>query len=899
MMKKKSAAAAGIVAVSAALCLNGASGFRSRAVNHKNEAEPEPKEPQTSEKRQAETIGQLSASGKDETVYVTAGADGSVKQVIVSEWLKNNGENITLDDMTNLLHIENVKGTESFSENSDGSVTWAAGGNDIYYQGESEEELPVSMKITYTLDGKKISPEDLAGKSGRVTMRFDYENHTFEEMEIDGKTEEICTPFLMLTGMVLPGDTFRNVEVKNGRVLSDGNNQVVVGTAFPGLSESLKLSEIEDLEEKEIPDYVEVTADVEDFSLMMTATVATTGTLSKLDLGEELDLDEMKNKLDELTDASTRLVDGSGELSDGVQTLWDAIVEYTDGMNSADEGTGELLDGINTLNEKKVDLVDGVTELREGMETLDEGTSDLKDGVDKYTDGVGTLAKGASDLDSGAGQVKAGIDTLNEKKGDLVDGVSALAAGSRSLKAGADNLQNGIQSYTAGVQDMTNGIGGVKAGVDSMLEKLTAAGGTQTFSGSGALDGSVEAVVNVDLNAVSGTASNAVSDAASDMVSNTASLEDSLAEIRSGVEAAQNSLTELQVSSCGNSAGYSTNIEEVKAQMQKEIGALGLDEDVTARLNGLIDGLDIQVTAEEQGSDAPDLTALAENLNQIRGAADGAGAAAAGLQSAGQSQAEASRSQTAVVQAQKEVIQAQTDAIQAQQKAMADLAAGLQQISGGLQQLQEGGNALCQNNQALVEGAAGLAQGAGQVSAGTGTLAQGAGVLSAGIQQLADGATSLKDGTSKLNAGAAELDSNSGDLREGTRKLKDGSVELLDGGRKLEDGAGELSDGVQELADGALELKDGTTELNDAGVDLKDGVLELKDGSDELRDGMKEFDEEGIHKLTDKAEDDLLAVLDRLKAAADADKSYTSFGGRMEGVEGSVKFIIETEGIGR
>ena len=115
-------------------------------------------------------------SAKEETVYVLASADGTVEKVIVSDWLKNAGGSASLADNARLDGVENVKGSESFTLSGDTRV-WDAQGNDIYTRGTTEQDLPVSMTVRYTLDGKAISPEELAGKSGRVAIRFDYDNH--------------------------------------------------------------------------------------------------------------------------------------------------------------------------------------------------------------------------------------------------------------------------------------------------------------------------------------------------------------------------------------------------------------------------------------------------------------------------------------------------------------------------------------------------------------------------------------------------------------------------------------------------------------------------------------------------------------------------------------------------
>ena len=231
---------------------------------------------------------------KEQTVYVNADEKGAAQKIIVSNHLKNTEGADMLEDSSSLSDIENVKGEETYKEGEDGTILWDADGKDIYYQGESSEELPVEVKMTYYLDGQEIQPEELAGKSGKVKIRIDYLNHSSQKVGEEGK--EVVTPFLMMTGMILPNENFSNVEVTNGKVISDGQKSIVVGIGLPGLGDQLKLDEVEQLEDVEIPDYVEISADATDFSLSMTATVAATGALSELGLDEVGNLDELKRK---------------------------------------------------------------------------------------------------------------------------------------------------------------------------------------------------------------------------------------------------------------------------------------------------------------------------------------------------------------------------------------------------------------------------------------------------------------------------------------------------------------------------------------------------------------------------------------------------------------------------
>lgn len=309
---------------------------------------------------------------KDETVYVLAGADGSVQKIIVSDWLKNTIGAQQISDSTTLTDVENVKGDESYAAGS-----WEAQGNDIYYQGNSNKELPVSMAVTYKLDGKEISPQELLGKSGKVTIRFDYTNNSYETVEVSGKQEKIYVPFVMLTGMLLDNEVFRNVEVTNGKLINDGDRSVVVGMAFPSLQENLAI----DKEQFEIPEFVEITADVNEFTFGMTITVATNEPFSKLNVDTLGDTADIDSSMQEMTDAMDQLLDGSAQLYDGLETLLEKAGELSGGVEQLAAGSQELKNGCDTLNSGAGDLQNGAVQLSDGLNTLSANNDTLNGGA--------------------------------------------------------------------------------------------------------------------------------------------------------------------------------------------------------------------------------------------------------------------------------------------------------------------------------------------------------------------------------------------------------------------------------------------------------------------------------------------------------------------------------------
>ena len=327
--------------------------------------------------------------GKDETVYMIADAKGNVNKTIVSDWLKNPDKKDSLEDASDLKDIQNVKGDETFSQDGE-KLTWQADGKDIYYQGTTDKETPITQKVTYMLDGKEIEPEELAGKSGKVTIRFDYTNNEKVTKKIDGKDTDVYVPFSVVTGMIL-NDNFSNVSVNNGKVISDGKNNVVVGIAMPGLKDSLNVDEDDFDTDVEIPDYVEVTADVEDFSLDMTMTMATTELLSSMDTTGSIDLSKLDDTIADMTDASSQLVDGSDKLADGMGTLKDAIDAYTSGASTIDGYLGQLNTATSGLGGSADTLNTGASAINSAIAKLDQTlntkmTEDEKNALTKQVD---------------------------------------------------------------------------------------------------------------------------------------------------------------------------------------------------------------------------------------------------------------------------------------------------------------------------------------------------------------------------------------------------------------------------------------------------------------------------------------------------------------------------------
>ena len=615
---------------------------------------------------------------KDESVYVNADESGATTKITVSNWLKNAGINGTINDESDLKDIQNVKGDETFTQNGD-DVQWSAGSNDIYYQGTTDKELPVGVEIKYELDGKEIAAKDLLGQSGKLKITVSYTNKSKSTQTINGEKQEMYTPFVVATGIILPDDKFSNVEVDDGKIINEGSNNIVVGFGMPGMAESLDLDE--DAADK-LPEGFTVTADVTNFSIGNTITFASPSILSDLELDDIDDLDDLENKLEKLVDSSEDLVDGSKKLSNKMGELEDKFDDYQDGEKSLNKGIKDLVNGGTTL----------------------------KKGVKDYTNGVDTLAKGTQKYVNGAKQITDGNQKLYEAVKDMPSSYKEFSDGLQAYTKGVDTLADAKTS-----KQLTDGADAVTAGIGTLNENL------------GKLESSYD--------------------------------------------------------------NYKLLAEGLKAQAA-------------------------QISDPTQKATILAYVQKLEELYQGQKASVGALVSATNKEST-------------------------------------------------------------------------LKSGASQVAAGIKKVMTGA-------QTLSGNSATLRSADQKLTSSIATLTASVKKLSEGSKKLSSNDRKLLAGAKKILKASKSVKSGSDKLINGANKLKKGSNKLHKATGKVADGIGKLSDGADDLYEGMDKFDQKGIQKLNNVYEDDIKTLKTRLEKLTDMSKDYTNFSGISKGMDGKVKFVIET-----
>lgn len=701
---------------------------------------------------------------KDESVYLISDANGNVNKTIVVDHLKNKDKKDTLEDASNLSDIENVKGKEKFTQSGD-KLTWQAGGKDIYYQGTATEEPPVTQKVTYYLDGKEISPEDLAGKSGKVKIRFDYTNTTSYTETVNGEKQTVSVPFAAITGLVL-GDGFENIEVTNGKAEVSDSSSVVLGYALPGLKNSLGIKD-KDLDgDVNIPEYMEMTADVKNFSMPAAMTfVVNASDYVSTDGIDTSDLDDMIN---DLKDASTQLQDGSKTLAEGTDTL-------SDGLSTLQSKLGTFASGVGTLQSGLKTYTDGVSTLSGGLNTLGNSTGALVSGADKLNSGAGQLASGSATLKDGlktytdgASQLNTGLNQLNDNTGSLATGVTSLNDGAKTLSDGINAANKGAAGVSAGAAQLKTSIDTAKTGADSL-----AAGAKQVDEGVGQL---------------------------------TQSLSDMPETIKTNINKSLEPLNELNVGTLFKTLGYidtdKITADNVSAAADAAVNNAGdiidaltnmQNQNPSATYNQILVGLSqgkgavsVYSAVNQSVTDsAYTVQALKDGSAKV---SDGASSLDAGLGRLSDGASELSSGASDLAKGTTQLATGATE-LQTGTQSLADK---LPELTKGITSLVNGSNELVKNNDTLNAGATALNAGASQLSAGTQSLMNSVPTLTSGIKKLVDGSNTLVANNAQLNSGASQL-------ADGTNQIVSGVDQLTTGSKTLSEGAHTLADGMVQF----------------------------------------------------------------------------------------------------
>ena len=411
---------------------------------------------------------------KTENVYSTLNYDGSFKSTIVNNKISNLDKGDVVD-YTKLDDIVNINGREKFSRESD-KITWKSTGKDIVYQGKLNEELPIKISVKYYLNDKEVNPKDIKGKSGSIRIEYKFSNTSYDN------NSGMYTPFVVTMVNIIDNDNNSNINVTNGKVITNGKKSIITSIAAPGLYDSVNLNELKSM------DSITVCYDTSKFIMSDTYFVTTPKLLDGVDVSKLNEVSKLKNSLYTLQDGMNKLENGSDSLSDGAKELDNGAKELNKGLESAyngssalNDGAIELDNGLNSLNEGIKNALDGSNTITNGLNQINgasskfssltvlvdqlystyndnnvllnnimNGTTEqqLRDGISEATLAKTDLENKLNEINAGIAMLEVNIDYLNdEQKAQL-----------NSLKESKVQVEDGIKMYSNGISDALNNL---------------------------------------------------------------------------------------------------------------------------------------------------------------------------------------------------------------------------------------------------------------------------------------------------------------------------------------------------------------------------------------------------------------------------------------------------------
>ncbi|WP_053942820.1 hypothetical protein [Kallipyga gabonensis] len=780
----------------------------------------------------------FAASGlieKNETVYVIK-EDGQVKEQVVSVWLHGDN-NIEGKDPTDLKDIKDLKSDREI-EVKNGAIHWKEDKKDLYYQGISDKERPVDVRILYELDGKKVENRELEGKSGHLKITIQAENKNKTRQTIDGKEREVYAPYLTVATLSFNEEMATNIQAEDSKVIKDGKNQLVTTVLTPGLSANFKGILKEDQLDR-FKDQAVMEMEVTDYQ-PVEAYVVTSNEFFQEEVKPE-GIDELKDGISALEDASGKLAEASQKFVTAQDELNQGIGDLGEGVHQLHAGARELDEKTGLLEEKLMPSLGQLAALPERVEQMAQGGNQLLAGLKQYAGGVDEISSHMDELAQGAEALRAGASTLDDGLGQLKTMTEKFKDGGLSVAG----LVTGLHDLSQGSLALSDNLGKAGKAAASFAKN--------------------EEVFNANFQAMNTAVQNLPLDALSKM--GQVNVKDDLESMGQEVTTIGGSAQDLGPS-IARLVALANSLEEAgNSQAAQALLAEAQTLEGTAATIGK--------SASQLGQSAQNIGSSLQSMKDLQGSLSD-------LEKVGAMKDNMGKLATASQQL--------ADGSQELSSGLGGLEAGAQKLAGGLQQAE---STLAEEMKKMNPDVDPTHPGTNQ----SGAMASPLVSLDTAIGQLKDGAHRLAEGSQANVQGVNRLASALSDLSSHSQSLTEGAEKLVGGLNAFEERTHSLNGLSQLQGQGISPLRAGISRLNDGLGQLEDGTTRLQDGSGLLSENMKtfsdkllEFKADGIDKLSQKIED-IPEIADILQAMSDLAKKDASFTGQGSGFHAKYRIV--------
>ncbi len=301
-------------------------------------------------------------SSKEEVIYVVLDNAGKQQSIQVVNIFQGG----TVLDYGSYESVKNLSTTDAITQSGD-SYTISSGASQIYYQGTMKETtaLPWNISLTYYLDGKELSAEDLAGKSGDLSIHFVITENT-------ACSKAFYDHYALQASFSLDSKKCSDISASDATIANVGTKKQLTYTILPGqgidttISAHVTAFEMDEVDLNGISMNMDVNVDDEEL----------------MDMVQEL-MDGTRD----LNDGASSLDDGVSELQDGVSTIWDGLNELNSKSGELTDSSASVLNGLHTIQS----ALTAVSMSTDDLAALANASASIRDAISGLSDAVASM----------------------------------------------------------------------------------------------------------------------------------------------------------------------------------------------------------------------------------------------------------------------------------------------------------------------------------------------------------------------------------------------------------------------------------------------------------------------------------------------------------------------------
>ena len=331
---------------------------------------------------------------KTEVVYVSLDATGAARSASVVNMfdVESGGQVVDFGPYDDVLSLSEDKPLSREGQ----ATSFSVGEGTFLYQGNvSQPVIPWNISLSYELDGRSVSADEVAGAEGEVVIHLK-----------TGRNEDADRAFydsyMLQATFTLPAGTCSDVVAEQATLAMSGEDRTVAFTVLPGHDGDFTMK-----------------MNAKDFTLPAAQIVA----LPYTSVIEMPSADGMVDGVSELGDAVSRLASGAAQLDAGSSEFASGVGDFAAGSAQFGEGLGTLAASSDQLTEASAQVDAAFTAVSEAL-----GQIDLSQ-VDELAKLPGLMRNLADALDAVAGTASEVSGAYSAAYGELAGSMDAIPDG--------------------------------------------------------------------------------------------------------------------------------------------------------------------------------------------------------------------------------------------------------------------------------------------------------------------------------------------------------------------------------------------------------------------------------------------------------------------------------------